>query len=701
MSNDERLYQEALTHLRTALNQPDAIFRDDQYEAIEHLVKDRRRLLVVQRTGWGKSLVYFIATRLLRNRGDGPALLISPLLALMRDQIRMAGNLGLRAVTINSTNTKAWHEIEGRIECDEVDILLISPERLGNEKFRERVLAELAWRVGLFIVDEAHCISDWGHDFRPDYRRIGRILQYLPNTVPVLGTTATANDRVIADIQEQVGESLRIIRGPIKRESLRLQNIMLPTQSARLAWLAEQVPRMPGSGIIYCLTIKDTQNVANWLQSEGIEAHAYSGRIEHDERIELEDRLLRNDLKALVATSALGMGFDKPDLGFVIHFQRPGSVIHYYQQIGRAGRALPDAYAVLLCGEEDEAITSYFLETAFPPERHIDSVLDALRNSDNGLTLDEIERTVNLKRTQIEKVLKRLSTESPTPVYKQGTAWRATPVEYRPDHQRIEQITALRYEEQAQMREYMERQQCLMGFLETALGIVDPEPCGRCAPCMGQPILPDSAGWEIASRAHQFVRQQSYGIEPRKRWTNPGVPALGYTGLISNELRHEPGRALSLWRDSGWGEMVYAGKFQRERFPRKLVEVGAELIRDRWRPEPAPTWVTCVPSLQRPELVPDFAQRLADELGIPFFPALKKRYPTEEQKSRQNSYQQLKNIAGSFAITGIARPGQPVLLVDDIVDSRWTFTVAAAELRQAGSGPVFPFALTTMFGVGG
>lgn len=696
--SDGRLYRDALQHLRIALDNPQATFRPSQYEAIEQLVADRKRVLVVQRTGWGKSLVYFIATRILRDQGAGPALLISPLIALMRNQMQMAENIGLRAETINSTNTDRWGEIETALENDKVDLLLISPERLGNDEFRERVLSELAYRVGLFVVDEAHCISDWGHDFRPDYRRITRILQYLPANIPVLGTTATANDRVIADVQEQIGDQLVILRGPIKRESLRLQNIQLPTQSARMAWLAEQVPQMPGSGIIYCLTIRDTRNVADWLRSHGIDAAAYWGALDDSERIELENRLLDNDVKVLVATTALGMGFDKPDLGFVIHFQRPGSVIHYYQQIGRAGRALPDAYAVLLCGEEDETITTYFRETAFPPERHLDEVLNALRTADAGLTLDDIERQVNLSRGQINKVLKRLATESPSPLTRTNKRWYATPVNYQPDYDRIEQITRLRLAEQEQMREYMESSQCLMAFLEGALGIADPEPCGRCASCIGAPILPAAVSREMAASAHQYLCKQSYTIDPRKLWATPGVPELGYTGRIGSELQHIPGRALSQWRDSGWGEMVYTGKFQRERFPQSLVRASAELIRERWQPDPMPVWVTCIPSLNRPELVPNFAARLAQEIGIPFAPALVKRYQTEEQKSMQNSYQQLTNIAGSFAVETVPMPGQPVLLVDDIVDSRWTFTVAAAELRQAGSGPVIPFALTTMFG---
>jgi ATP-dependent DNA helicase RecQ len=694
----DRLANEAQSHLRRALGDPSATFRTSQFEAIQKLVENRARLLVVQRTGWGKSLVYFIATRMLRDRGAGPALLVSPLLALMRNQIEMAEQIGVRAATLNSTNRDEWRTIEAAIDRDEVDLLLISPERLGNDEFRERVLPTMALEVGLFVVDEAHCISDWGHDFRPDYRRITRLLQLLPRNVPVLGTTATANDRVIADIQEQLGDDLLVMRGPIKRESLRLQNISLPTQAARMAWLAENLPSMFGSGIIYTLTVSDARNVARWLQGRGIDAHAYWGGLDHEHRIDLEQRLLANEVKVLVATSALGMGFDKPDLGFVVHFQRPGSVIHYYQQIGRAGRALPDAYAILLCGTEDEEITTYFMETAFPPDRHIDELLLALKHSEDGLTMGEIQRRVNVSHGQIEKVLKKLATESPSPVTRVNQKWVATPVLYKPDYERIEQITDLRRSEQARMRQYMESQSCLMAFLEADLGVSKPTACGRCAICTGEPLLPDLPRRATIAAAHQFLRDRFYTLKPRTRWAPPGLPEFGFTGAIDPALRPETGRALSQWKDSGWGELVYQGKFQDGAFADQLVRASTEMIQDRWQPDPMPAWVTCVPSLGRRALVPGFASRLATELGLPFNPCIRKSYITEPQKQMQNSFQQLRNIAGSFEVDRVLAPGEPVLLVDDIVDSRWTFTVVSVLLRQAGSGPVFPFALTTMFG---
>ena len=409
---------QALSQLRKALGNADAQFRDGQFEAMSALVQRHARLLMVQRTGWGKSIVYFLATRFLRDQGAGCTLLISPLLSLMRNQIEAARNIGVRAETINSTNQADWARVESGLLRSEFDVLLISPERLANDDFVNRCLLPILNRVGLFVVDEAHCISDWGHDFRPDYRRIVRILRALPRNIPVLATTATANDRVVEDIIEQLGPNLEIQRGPLTRASLSLQNVYLRSQAERMAWLANILPDLPGSGIVYTLTVRDSERVAEWLRSRGIDAEPYNGAMETEQRETLEDRLLDNDVKALVATVALGMGFDKPDLGFVIHFQRPSSVVHYYQQVGRAGRAVNDAYGILLNGEEDDAIADYFIRTAFPTPQDVHALLEAMRTANVALTVPKLQQRVNLPAGKIEKILKFLALESPAPIQK-------------------------------------------------------------------------------------------------------------------------------------------------------------------------------------------------------------------------------------------------------------------------------------------
>ncbi len=687
------LYNEGLSYLRQALNNPNANFREGQWEAISELVQNRSRLLVVQRTGWGKSLVYFIATRLLRDQGAGITLLISPLLALMRNQIAAAQRINVRAETINSSNTEKWNEVQEKIVAGNIDILLISPERLANDQFREDILIPMASRIGLFVVDEAHCISDWGHDFRPDYRRIVRILQVLPTNIPVLATTATANNRVVNDIKAQLGESLKISRGNLTRQSLQLQNIYFPNPAARLAWLAQYIPTLPSSGIVYTLTVRDAQRVADWLKHQGIDAEAYYGALETNIREHLEDQLLNNEIKVLVATTALGMGFDKPDLGFVIHYQRPGSVVHYYQQVGRAGRAVEQAYGILLNGDEDEEITQYFIENAFPPEAHNQEVLNALESAEDGLSVPKLEKVLNLSRGQINKVLKLLSLEFPAPVTKQGSKWYATAVNYQPNRQKIEQLTRIRYQEQDQMRDYMSSNRCLMQFLASALDDENPTVCGKCAVCLGKSLLPVTYSSNVVNQAVMFLKRSDQIIEPRKQWPSKGAFSVyNFSGRIKPELKAETGRALCLWGDAGWGQLVKQGKYETNHFDDQLVEAMAKMI-ERWNPQPKPTWITCIPSLNRPHLVPNFSQRLARRLQIPFIAVVEKIKTNPPQKTMNNSYQQAHNLDGVFRIDKEKVMPESLFLVDDFVDSRWTLTVVSALLRQSGSGQVFPTTL--------
>lgn len=689
----------ALELLRLALGDATAEFRDGQWEAIDALVNRRERLLVVQRTGWGKSSVYFISTRILRDRGRGPTLIVSPLLALMRNQIEAAERLGVRALTVNSANREAWPEIERAVRRNEVDALLVSPERLANEEFVGNVLLPIAERIGLLVVDEAHCISDWGHDFRPDYRRLVNILQRMPSNVPILGTTATANNRVVEDVQSQLGD-IGIQRGSLMRSSLALQNLQLPTQAERLAWLAEHVSALPGTGIVYTLTKRDAKQVADWLQSHGIESRAYFGGVDGDGfedsdafRQHLEQQLLRNEIKVLVATTALGMGYDKPDLGFVVHYQAPGSIVAYYQQVGRAGRAIDHAVGILMSGEEDAKIHEFFRRSAFPKETWVRAILSELEESD-GLTTRQLEEAVNLRSKQIEQVLKFLSVENPAPILKSGSQWQRTPVPYRMDHEKLERLTGQREEEWNEVRRYVAHEGCLMEFLAEALDDSDPEPCGKCSGCLGRPIVAQDFTRATAIAATRYLRQAELELECKKQIARGAFPEYGLTwNNIPERFRAETGRILSRWGDAGWGQVVaddkHAGHFRDE-----LVDAVAEMLNDRWQPTPRPTWVTCVPSLNHPNLVPDFAQRLADALGLPFEPVVKKVKENEPQKVQQNRFHQCRNLDGVFGIDGPVPTG-PVLLVDDVVDSAWTLTIAAALLRRAGSGPVWPCALTT------
>ena len=681
----------ALELLRIGTGLPGARFRLGQEDAIRHVVEGNGRLLVVQKTGWGKSFVYFIATRLLREMGAGPTLLVSPLLALMRNQIAAAERMGVRAKRITSDNVNEWSEVEEQLVRDSVDILLIAPERLANEHFRDEVLAHIAEHISLLVIDEAHCISDWGHDFRPDYRLIERIARTLPLNLRLLATTATANDRVMDDLRKVLGPDLKVYRGGLARPSLALQTIRLPSQAERLAWLADMLPQLLGHGIIYTLTIRDAELVAAWLRSRYLDVWSYTSRTPPEEREELETALLENRVKALVATPALGMGFDKPDLGFVIHYQTPGSVVFYYQQVGRAGRALEAAHGVLLSGAEETDITDYFIDSAFPTRYQVDQVVAALEGSPKGLSLTSLRRSLNLSGGRIKQTMKLLSLESPPPVVKQGSKWQLTAATLGDTFwERTERLTRLRREEQDQMQEYAGLESGHMEFLVRAL---DGDTAVYEPPDL--PPLPTTVAPAIVREAVEFLRGRDLPIKPRKMWPAGGLLQYEIKGKIPEEHRANEGRALCVWRDAGWGKMVRRGKHGK-RLDDQLVDACVQLV-ERWKPRPAPGWVTCIPSRRHPHLVPDFAQRLARALGLPFHAVLEQTGERPEQKSMANSAQQALNVDGSLQVRGQPLP-EPVLLVDDIVGSRWTFTVTAWLLRRLGSGEVWPLAVSSLTG---
>lgn len=680
--------ERALELLRKGSGIPNANFREDQLEAILEVLEGNRRLLVVQKTGWGKSFVYFIATKLLRENGGGPALLVSPLLALMRNQIVAAERMGVRAETINSDNKDNWERVEGLVKQNQVDILLISPERLANAQFLQNVLSVVGNSVSMLVIDEAHCISDWGHDFRPHYRLIQRLSKNLPSGYRLLATTATANNRVMDDLRDVLGPNLNVIRGELGRPSLFLQTMRFEHMSERLAWLVDYIPQLPGSGIVYCLTIRDAHRVCYWLSSQGIHAETYSGRSEN--RPQLEQKLLNNEVKTLVATTALGMGYDKPDLAFVIHFQTPGSVVAYYQQVGRAGRALPAAYGILLSGEEEDDINNFFIDSAFPSRSEVNQILAVLAQNDTGLSEPQLSTVLNIRSKRIEKALQLLSLESPAPVTKERTKWVLTASDLRPEFwERAERLTRLRKEEWAQMQSYVELKE---GHMEFLIGELDGDPEGYVPPNLsplGEEVKPSTL-----QAAVDHVKRSSFPVEPRKKWEDRvQLGSYGVKGKIKEDERVEEGRVLSVWGDPGWGKLVASGKAS-GRFPDDLVEAMASMIRD-WSIQPRPEWLTYIPSPRHPELVPDFARRLAARLGLPCVTCLRAVRDYPPQKTMQNSAQQLQNLDGAFEVLPDSVLPGPCYLLDDIVDSRWTFTIAGHLLKQAEAAEIFPIALAS------
>lgn len=646
------------------------------------------RLFLIQRAGWGKSAVYFITAKLLREGRLGPTLIISPLLALMRNQIDAAERMGVRAVTINSSNQEDWHDAKAKIDHTELDVLLVSPERFKNHKFVTDVFPKLASSVSMMVVDEAHCISDWGHDFRPQYRRLRYVLTELPANVCIVATTATSNSRVVNDVSETLGGGLKRIRGSLALPAVSLQTIRLASQGERLAWLAEQLPYLPGSGIIYALTKSDAEKVASFLQQRGINAHAYHSKLDNDAKLNLESELISNQVKALVATTALGMGFDKPDLRFVIHYQCPSSPIAYYQQVGRAGRAVSNARGVLLSGSEEDDINEYFIKSAFPTRHEVGQVLDVLEGESEGMSEPQISARANIGTGRIAKALLLLSNESPSAVAKLESGWHrlATPRPSDDFWERVDRVTMLRRDEQRAMKTYVDLDS---GHMEFLLDQLDSRDEVVASPPLRP--LPSVVNPTKVNDANRFLKRQWLKIEPRKRWPT-GFTAHGGRATMEHGLINAVGKVLSVYGDGGWGGDVQSQKYQGAHFNDELVNACVEMFRE-WSPDPAPTWVASVPSRSGSDMVSSFAKRMSSQLGMPIATPLIRTGTPHPQKSMQNSYHQARNAWDCIQVEEAKVLEGPVLLIDDIVDSRWTFTVAGYKLRQNGSGPVYPLAL--------
>ncbi|WP_374776174.1 RecQ family ATP-dependent DNA helicase [Streptomyces sp. NBC_01310] len=692
-----------------------ARLREDQWRAIEALVAHKRRALVVQRTGWGKSAVYFVATSLLRASGAGPTVIVSPLLALMRNQVEAAARAGIRARTINSANPEEWEGIQAEVAAGEVDVLLVSPERLNNPDFRDQVLPKLSAATGLLVVDEAHCISDWGHDFRPDYRRLRTMLADLPPGVPVLATTATANARVTADVAEQLGTGAGtdalVLRGPLDRESLSLAVLTLPDAAHRLAWLADHLGELPGSGIIYTLTVAAAEEVTTYLRHRGHTVSSYTGKTENADRQQAEDDLQANRVKALVATSALGMGFDKPDLGFVVHLGSPSSPIAYYQQVGRAGRGVEHAEVLLLPGREDEAIWQYFASVAFPPEEQVRRTLDVLAQAGRPMSLPALEPLVDLRRTRLETMLKVLDVDGAVHRVKGG--WTSTGEPWAYDAERYAWVARQRATEQQAMRDYASATECRMEFLRRQLDDEEAAPCGRCDNCAGARFTAEVSATALDTARGELGRP-GVELEPRKMWPT-GLAAVGVDlkGRIPAGDQASTGRALGRLSDIGWGNRLrpmLAPQAPDQPVPDDVVQAVVEVLAD-WARGPGgwasgapdaparPVGVVALPSRSRPQLVGSLAARIAEVGRMPLLGTVAYTDQAPEFGSAaSNSAQRVRGLHQALTVppalaATLAEAAGPVLLVDDRAESGWTLAVAARLLRRAGAKGVFPLVL--------
>jgi ATP-dependent DNA helicase RecQ len=701
--------REALEVLRELVGHPEAAFHEGQFEAIEALVDGGRRALVVQRTGWGKSAVYFVASLLLRRRGAGPTLIVSPLLALMRDQVAAAARAWVRAVAINSANQLEWDTVREQLAADQVDVLLVSPERLTNPSFRETQLPELIRRTGLLVIDEAHCISDWGHDFRPDYRRIADLITQLPDTVPVLATTATANSRVVHDIEEQLGDAVLTIRGSLGRDSLRLGVLSLPDSKQRLGWLLTHLADLPGSGIIYTLTVSAAEDTARLLAEAGHHVLAYTGRTDTADRERAEQLLKDNQVKALVATSALGMGFDKPDLGFVVHLGAPSSPVAYYQQVGRAGRGAANADVLLLPGAEDRDIWQYFATASMPSEEKAAAVLTALGEAGTALSTVALEARVDLRRTPLELLLKVLSVDGA--VERVGGGWRASGQPWIYDAERYKRIAEARVDEQDSMVIYQDTAGCRMEYITSVLDDETASPCGRCDNCAGR-WFPSEIADAATQAASQTLSRAGGVLEARLQWPS-GMDRLGVPvkGKLKPGEGLAEGRVLARLTDLGWGgalrELFAAGAEDRSVDP-GMLQACVQVLREwgagdartpGWSGAGRPAAIVSIPSRSKPQLVESLARGISEIGRIPYLGGLDLAHGGPTGGRGGNSAYRLAGVWDRLVVgpeLGAALGGlngQAVMLIDDLADSRWTLTVAGRALRQAGAGAVLPLVL--------
>ena len=664
---------------------------------------------MVQRTGWGKSAVYFVATALLRARGAGPTVIVSPLLALMRNQVEAASRAGIHARTINSANTQEWDRVYAEVADGQADVLLVSPERLNNPAFRDQVLPKLTAAAGLIVIDEAHCISDWGHDFRPDYRRIRTLLRALPPGIPVLATTATANARVTRDVAEQLGAGqdpgdVLVLRGPLDRESLHLAVVSLPTAHQRLAWLAARLADggLPGAGIVYTLTVAAAYETAAFLRDQGIEVAAYSGRDEAAQRLQAEDDLLANRVKALVATSALGMGFDKPDLGFVVHLGAPQSPVAYYQQIGRAGRGVAKAEVILLPGREDRDIWAYFASLAFPPEHQVRAALTALAEAGRPLSTAVLETRVDLSRGRLESMLKVLDVDGA--VRRTAGGWEATGQPWAYDQERYQRVAQERIREQQAMLAYQTTDACRMEYLRRELDDPEAARCGRCDNCTGRrqdQEVPQAS----ADAARQRLLRPGVEVEPRRMWPPGNLGISGASGKIPADRTAEPGRALGRLTDVGWGTTLRALLADEapdgpvtDQLTQAVVKVLAA-----WDWNQRPAGVLTLPSRTRPVLITSLGQRIAQVGRLPYLGSLGYASPDGPGPRRHNSAQRLRSLWHALTVPddlrgALSQLTGPLLLIDDRIETGWTMTVAAEHLREAGAPAVLPLALAVTTG---
>lgn len=652
-------------------------FHPEQRSIIEHLVQGKR-VLAIQRTGWGKSLCYQLTSFYYPHM----TLVFSPLKALMRDQCQRCNEIYHIPSALVSSDFSPEENDETLKKATEgkIKILYIAPERLDNPSWQTYVLQ---MNISMVIVDEAHCISTWGHDFRPHYRRIVTLLSGLPDNVPVLALTATANRRVEQDIKQQVGINAIVKRGSMLRPNLHLNVIHCDGDREKLAYLAVHIPRWRGSGIIYTGTQNSAEMVAAFLQQQGVKAEYYHAGREDSERQLIEQGLMTNQYKVICSTNALGMGIDKPDIRFVVHYHIPASPIHYYQEIGRSGRDGKDSICVLLYDAEDLNIQHHFIQGAKPSGQQYEKVLTLIRSDPQGWRLNDLLLDTGFSRNALQNILvdledqgllQRMKLDGKTTLYRSGNLGEIDVTLY-------ESVRVQKELELADMEKYAQKDDCLMDYLASYLGDNSGTCCGTCGNCNPQSWISLPIPQSISANVVNFLERIF-------------LPRIGKRGNIKQPV-HEAGWALSYHGNTRIGKLVRASKYEGAGpFAEELVDRAVEVIRTRY-PVVELEAVISIPPTKSGNLVEDFARRVAGKLGLPYMSVLIKQRTTQEQKVCTNALQKKKNVKGAFVISDFSQMmGRTFLMIDDIYDSGYMLREVGVTLMQAGARAVYPLTIT-------